>query len=275
MTKTKIASSRRSFLKNTLFAGGGIVIGFDWLAQQNLAAAKDSLALPKEWYDFNAFLKIGDNGLVTIFTPNPEFGQNVMTSMPMIVAEELDVDWKDVRVEMAMHDPAKYPNAAFGQFTGGSRGIPSKWDALRKAGATGRQMLREAAAKAWQVPVEEITTANSVLQHSSGKKATYGEMAAAAAQIPVPKEVKLKAVKDFKIIGTSQKNVEGPKIVTGKPLFGVDYKVEGMLIAMIVHPPAFGMKLKSFNDASVKGMPGIKEVFSFKTYNDGQEKGWL
>lgn len=274
MAQTKIASSRRSFLKNTLFAGGGIVIGFDWLAEQKLAAAKDLLTLPETWFDFNAYLKIADNGLVTIFTPNPEFGQNVMTSMPMIVAEELDVNWKDVRVEMAMHDPAKYPNAAFGQFTGGSRGIPSKWDTLRKAGATARQMLREAAAKAWQVPVEEITTANSVLQHAaSGKKATYGEMATAAAQIPVPKEVKLKAVKDFKIIGTSHKNVEGDKIVTGKPLFGLDYKVEGMLIAMIVHPPAFGMKLKSFNEASVKGMPGIKEVFSFKTYNDGQGKG--
>jgi isoquinoline 1-oxidoreductase beta subunit len=273
MTHAEQSASRRSFLKNTLFAGGGIVLGFNWLTEQKLAAAQDLLALPKEWFDFNAYLKIGDNGLVTIFAPNPEFGQNVMTSMPMIVAEELDVDWKDVRVEMAMHDPSKYPNALFGQFTGGSRGIPSKWEPLRKAGATARHMLREAAAKAWQVPVEEISTANSVLQHAaSGKKATYGEMAAAASQIPVPKEVKLKEVKDFKIIGTSQKNVEGSKIVTGKPLFGLDYKVDGMLIAMIVQPPAFGMKLKSFNEASVKGMPGIKDVFSFKTYNEGQEK---
>jgi len=266
------AASRRSFLKNSLFAGGGIVLGFDWLAEQKFAAIKDGLTSPEQWYDFNAYLKIAENGLVTIFTPNPEFGQNVMTSMPMIVAEELDVDWKNVQVEMAIHDPAKYPNAMMGQFTGGSRGIPSKWDALRKAGATARQMLREAAAKAWQVPVNEITTANSVLQHASGKKATYGEMAAAASQIPVPKEVKLKEVKDFKIIGTSHKNVEGSKIVTGKPLFGLDYKVEGMLIGMIVHPPAFGMKLKSFNEASVKGMPGIKAAFSFKTYNDGFEK---
>lgn len=272
MTKTKIASNRRSFLKNTLFAGGGIVIGFDWLAQQNLAI-KDNLALPKEWFDFNSYLKIGDNGVVTILTPNPEFGQNVMTSMPMIVAEELDVNWKDVQVEMAMHDPIKFPNAAFGQFTGGSRGIASKWDSLRKAGATARQMLREAAAQAWQVPVEEITTSNGVLMHAkSGKKATYGEMASAASKIPMPKDIKLKAVADFKIIGTSQKNVEGPKIVTGKPLFGLDYKVDGMLIAMIVHPPAFGMKLKSFNGASVKGMAGIKDVFSFKTYNEGYEK---
>lgn len=272
MTKTKIASSRRSFLKNTLFAGGGIVIGFDWLAQQNLAI-KDNLALPKEWFDFNSYLKIGDNGVVTILTPNPEFGQNVMTSMPMIVAEELDVNWKDVQVEMAMHDPIKFPNAAFGQFTGGSRGIASKWDSLRKAGATARQMLREAAAQAWQVPVEEITTSNGVLMHvKSNKKATYGEMASAASKVPMPKDIKLKAVADFKIIGTSQKNVEGPKIVTGKPLFGLDYKVEGMLIAMIVHPPAFGMKLKSFNGASVKGMAGIKDVFSFKTYNEGYEK---
>lgn len=235
---------------------------------------EEALSMPEEWFDINAYLKIGDNGVVTIFTPNPEFGQNIMTSMPMIVAEELDVDWKNVLVEMAPHDPTKYPDAMTGQFTGGSRGIMSKWEPLRMAGASARQMLREAAAQAWQVPVEEITTEAGILKHEkSGKSAGYGEMASAAAKIPVPEEVKLKEVKDFKIISTSRKNVEGKKIVTGKPLFCMDYRVEGMLIAMIVHPPAFGLKLKSVDDSTAKAMSGIKDVFTIKTYNDGFAKG--
>ncbi|MEZ4933447.1 MAG: molybdopterin cofactor-binding domain-containing protein [Saprospiraceae bacterium] len=229
-----------------------------------------------EWFDFNSYLKIGDNGVVTIFSPNPEFGQNVKTAMPMIVAEELDVDWKKVIVEQAPYSPEKFPGAPFGQFTGGSRGIMSKWDPLRMAGASAKQMLKEAAAQAWQVPVEEITTEAGVLQHkNSGKSAGYGEMAAAAAQIPVPSEVKLKEVGDFKIIGHSKKNVEGAKIVTGQPMFGIDYKKEGMLIAMIEHPPAFGLTLKSADVEAAKAMPGIKDVFTFNTYSEGFTRGFF
>ena len=120
----------------------------------------------------------------------------------------------------------------------------------------------EAAAKKWNVPVAEITTELGILYHkSSGKKAGYGELASAAAQIPVPKQVELKDLKDFKIIGTSRKNVDGFKIATGQPLFGLDYKKDGMLIAMIIHPPAFGMKLKSFDATEAKTKPGIRDVF--------------
>jgi isoquinoline 1-oxidoreductase subunit beta len=266
-------TSRRTFLRNSILAGGGMVIGINWLTGCKNASGDAALTMPKEWFNFNAYLKIGDNGVVTIFTPNPEFGQNVMTSMPMIVAEELDCDWKKVLVEMAPHDPVSFPPAAFGQFTGGSRGIMSKWEPLRNAGAAARHMLREAAAQAWQVPADEITTEAGVLFHkNSGKKAGYGEMAAAAANIPVPEKPVLKEVKDFKLIGHSQKNVDGQKIVTGKPMFGLDYKVDGMLIAMVEHPPAFGMKLKSFDGSAAKAMPGIKDVFTIKTYNDGFEK---
>ncbi len=273
MTAIKSTLDRRTFLRNSILAGGGMVIGINWLTGCKNVSGDAALTMPKEWFDINAYLKIGDNGVVTIFTPNPEFGQNVMTSMPMIVAEELDCDWKNVVVEMAKHDPEKFPNAMFGQFTGGSRGIMSKWEPLRNAGAAARHMLREAAAQAWQVPVDEITTEAGVLFHkNSGKKAGYGEMAAAAAKIPVPEKPVLKDVKDFKIIGHSQKNVDGKKIVTGKPLFGSDYKVDGMLIAMIAQPPAFGMKLKSVNDSAARAMPGIKDVFTIKTYNDGYEK---
>ncbi len=277
MTAIKTTLDRRTFLRNSILAGGGMVIGINWLTGCKNVSVETlhatSLPMPKEWFNMNAYLKIGDNGVVTIFTPNPEFGQNVMTSMPMIVAEELDTDWKNVVVEMAKHDPVSFPPAAFGQFTGGSRGIMSKWEPLRNAGAAARHMLREAAAQAWQVPVDEITTEAGVLFHkNSGKKAGYGEMAAAAAKIPVPEKPMLKDVKDFKLIGHSQKNVDGKKIVTGKAMFGVDYKVDGMLIAMIAQPPAFGMKLKSFDGSAAKAMPGIKDVFSIKTYNDDQKK---
>ena len=260
-------------MKNSLLASGGLLIRVNWLTGCKNASSEAALTMPKEWFNFNAYLKIGDNGVVTIFSPIPVFGQNVMTSMPMIVAEELDVDWKKVLVEQAPHDPVNFQPAAFGQFTGGSRGIMTKWEPLRNAGAAARHMLREAAAQAWQVPVEEITTEAGVLFHkNSGKKAGYGEMASAAANLPVPEKPVLKEVKDFNIIGHSHKNVEGQKIVTGKPMFGVDYKVDGMLIAMIAQPPAFGMKLKSVDDSAARAMPGIKDVFTIKTYNDGYEK---
>lgn len=269
MTLVRTTYGRRSFLKSTILNGGGMLLGFSWLASCQTSTPEEALSLPDEWFDINAYLKIGNNGVVTIMSPNPEFGQNVMTSMPMIVAEELDVDWKNVLVEQAPFNSDLYPS----QFTGGSRGIMSKWEGLRIAGASARQMLRNAAARTWGVPSNEVTTAAGTLFHErSGKKAGYGEMASVAAGIPVPEEVELKEVKDFKIIGTSRKNVDGHKIVTGVPMFGLDYKKEGMLIAMIAQPPAFGMKLKSVDAASVKAMPGIIDVFPIKTYKDDYEK---
>ena len=271
MTFIKTSYNRRSFLKTSAVAGGGMVLGFSWLASCQSVAAEDVLTLPEEWFDINAYLKIGDNGVVTIISPNPEFGQNVKTSMPMIIAEELDVDWKNVIVEQAIFNSEKY--TATNQFSGGSQGIRRGWEGLRMAGATARQMLREAAAQAWQVPVAEITTEAGVLSHeASGKSAGYGEMAAAAAQLPVPEEVELKSLNDFKIIGTSRKNVDGKKIVTGKPMFGVDQKREGMLIAMIAHPPAFGMKLNAVDVAAAKAMPGIRDVFTIKTLEEDYER---
>jgi len=270
MTSIKTSFGRRSFLKSTAVAGGGMVLGFSWLASCQNKTEAEVLAMPKEWFEINSYLKIGDNGVVTIISPNPEFGQNVRTSMPMLVAEELDIDWKKVVVEQANYHSKKY---GF-QFTGGSRGIMSRWEPLRMTGASARHMLRSAAAQTWEVPLEEVTTDSGVLYHkASEKSAGYGEMASLAATIPVPEEVKLKNVKDFKIIGTSRKNVDGISIVTGEPMFGIDYKKEGMLIAMIEHPPAFGMTLKSIDDTAVKAMPGIKDVVTIKSYKDGFEKG--
>ncbi len=271
MTIIKTSYDRRSFLKTSAMAGGGLVLGFSWLVGCKPTTAEEALVMPKEWFDINGFLKIGENGVVTIMSPNPEIGQNVKTSMPMIVAEELDVDWKNVVVEQAPLNTDVFTR----QLAGGSQSIRQGWQGLRMAGASARHMLKEAAAQAWQVPVEEITTAAGMLYHQkSGKSANYGEMASAAANIPVPEEVQLKDVKDFKIIGTSRKNVDGLKIVTGQPLFGLDYHREGMLIAMIAHPPAFGMKLKSVDDSVARAMPGIKDVFTIKTYNEGYEMQW-
>ncbi|MCP4882691.1 MAG: xanthine dehydrogenase family protein molybdopterin-binding subunit [Flavobacteriales bacterium] len=270
MTLIKTTFGRRSFLKSSALAGGGLMLGFSWLASCK-PTPEQVLDMPKEWFDINAYLKIGENGLVTIMSPNPEIGQNVKTSMPMLVAEELDVDWTNVIVEQAPLDTNLFTR----QLAGGSQSIRQGWESLRMAGASARHMLKEAAAQAWQVPVDEISTSMGVLTHeSSGNSAGFGEMASAAAQITVPEEVKLKDVKDFKIIGTSRKNVDGPKIVTGQPLYGLDYDREGMLVAMIAHPPAFGLKLKSVDDSVAKTMPGIIDVFAMKTYKDDYQWQW-
>lgn len=263
--KTKIG--RRTFIKNTSLASGGLVLGFSWL---NSCKPKDveelsAMDMPKEWFEINGYLKIGENGLVTIMSPNPEGGQNVKTSMPMIVADELDVDWQHVIVEQAPLDTEVFAR----QFIGGSNAIRYGWNGLRMAGATARHMLRAAAAEVWNVPITEITTFEGMLQHEPSKKsASYGEMASAASQIAIPEEVPLKEIEDFHIIGTSKKNVDGPKIVTGKPLFGIDTYQEGMLTAMIIHPPAFGLQFKSMENAEAKSMPGILDIFPIKVLND-------
>lgn len=268
MTTFKTSIGRRSFIKNVTLTGGGMVLGFNWFISCK-SSTKEVLAMPKEWFTINGFLKIGENGMVTIMSPNPEIGQNVKTSMPMIVAEELDIDWKNVIIEQADLNTSLYS----WQIAGGSRSISSSWNNLRMAGATAKHMLRQAAADVWKVPMNEVVAENGMLSHKkTNKSAHYGEMASAASKLTVPKEVKLKEVKDFKIIGTSKKNVDGKKIVTGEPLFGLDYKEEGMLIAMIVHPPAFGLKLKSIDDSIARSMPGIKDVFKINLFNEGYSK---
>lgn len=270
MTLVKTQYNRRSFLKASAAAGGGLILGFNWLVSCT-SQPEEVITAPDSWFDINAFLKIGDNGVVTIMSPNPEIGQNVKTSMPMIVAEELDVDWKKVIVEQAGFDAKKFTR----QLAGGSQSIRHGWQGLRMAGATARRMLLEAAAKQWQVPVEELTTEAGMIKHEkSGQSIGYGEIASAAAGIEVPEEVELKDPKDFKIIGTSRKNVDGPKIIKGEPLYGLDIQREGMLIAMIAHPPAFGMKLKSMDASKAKAMPSIKDVITIHTEPEGFNRQW-
>ena len=269
MENTKTNYSRRSFLKSSALAGGGLMLSFSCLAEFKLEDKVVGLDLPEQWHEITGYIKITPDNIIKIINPNPEFGQNVMTSLPMIVAEELDADFQKVVVEMGPHDNVKYGP----QFTGGSNSVRMYWKILREAGSAARLMLIEAAAQTWNVPAEEVTTKSGMLYHEkTGKSGTFGSVASKAAGIAIPKGPKLKDVKNFKVVRNSQKNVEGLKIVTGAPLFGLDYKVDGMLIAMIEHPPAFGMKLKSFDAAQSLKMPGIKDVFSMKLYEDGFEQ---
>lgn len=264
---------RRSFLKITTIAGGGLVLGLNVLTscKRPGATAEAELEMPEEWYEINAYLEVGDNGVVTIYSPNPEIGQNVKTAMPMIVAEELDIDWNKVVVKQAGLDTDKYTR----QVAGGSQSIRLGWDSLRKAGATARRMLMEAAAQEWEVPVSELTTEAGVIKHEkSGQTIGYGAVATAAGQLDIPEEVELKDPKDFTIIGTPTLNVDGKEIVTGKPLFGLDVQREGMLIAMAEHPPAFGMTVKSFDATDALSMPGIKDAFTIDIKPEGADQQW-
>ncbi|WP_409050275.1 molybdopterin cofactor-binding domain-containing protein [Siphonobacter sp. SORGH_AS_0500] len=245
------------------------MLSFSWFSSAKAADHWQESGLSENGSELTAYIKITPDNQVKILCPNPEFGQNVMTSLPMIVAEELDVNWKNVTVEMGPHDNVKLGP----QFTGGSNSVRMYWKPLREAGAAARQMLCQAAADTWNLPVDEITTKAGVLSHSSGQSATYGQMASKAAALAVPKAFKLKAPKDFTIIKKPTKNVEGKKIVMGSPLFGLDYRADGMLIAMIQHPPAFGMKVKSFDASESLKMPGITNVFTLKLYEDGFAQG--
>lgn len=262
--------NRRSFIKVTALSGGGMLLGFNWFVnrtQRQMNAA--GTPADSDWTEFNGYISISSDNVIRIMAPNPEFGQNVKTSLPMIVAEELDADWGTVVVEQASFDTSLYVR----QFAGGSQSVRTTWKPLRNAGASARYLLRQAAANAWNVPFDEVSTNSGKLIHEkSGKSASYGEFATAAASLTVPKDVSLKSPADFRIIRQSQKNVDGHKIVTGKPMFGMDYTEPGMLIAMIEHPPAFGLKLKSWDGSRARRMPGIKDVFTISVFPEGYER---
>ncbi len=260
MTLIKTSYNRRSFLKVSAASSGGLIIGFNWLVSCSPTSETAALkGAPKEWFNVNAYLKIGENGLVTIMSPNPEVGQNIKTSMPMIVAEELDVAWKDVVVEQAPLDTEKFVR----QVAGGSQSLRSSWKGLRMAGATARKMLVDAAASQWQVDASTLTVSEGVIKNAKGETITYGQIASSAATMAVPEEVELKDPSSFKIIGTDTKNVDIEPIITGKPLFGMDLKKEGMKIAVVLRPPTFGAKLISFDDTETRKVNGVSEVIQF------------
>ncbi|NAS30611.1 molybdopterin-dependent oxidoreductase [Flavobacteriaceae bacterium R38] len=256
---SSLSFSRRSFLKTSTLAGGGMLIGFNLFNSCSPEAKVPVDLADLNYNDFNAFIKIADNGAVTIFSPNPEIGQGVKTAMPMIIAEELDVAWENVLVAQGVLDTKNYTR----QVAGGSQSIRQGWDALRQTGATARQMLVNAAAAKWGVDPSECTTEEGVIKNANGETLGYGEVVKEAALLEVPENVTLKEPGDFKIIGGDITNVDIDKIVTGKPLYGMDFKREGMVYASVLRPPAFGNKLVDFDDSAVKAIPGIIDVVRF------------
>lgn len=255
-TSSAITFSRRSFIRTSSLASGGLLIGFNLFQACKPKAAPPIDISQLNFNDFNAFIKIADNGAVTIFSPNPEIGQGVKTSMPMIIAEELDVAWNNVFVQQGILDTNNYTR----QVAGGSQSIRFGWDALRQTGATARQMLVNAAAAKWGVDASECTTSEGVITNAKGETLGYGDVVKEAAGLEVPEDVTLKEPKDYKIIGKDASNVDIDKIITGKPLFGLDYKAEGMVYACVLRPPAFGKELESYDDTEAKAMPGVIDV---------------
>ncbi|MGH7477160.1 MAG: molybdopterin cofactor-binding domain-containing protein [Longimicrobiales bacterium] len=255
--ETTLRLDRRQFLRVTALAGGGMLLGtyIDFLGDGGAHALE-----PGAEATLNAFIRITPDGVVTIIAQNPEIGQGVKTMLPMIVADELDVDWQSVRVEQAPLDTTKYER----QYAGGSTATPNHWTPMRRVGAAARVMLIAAAADQWAVPASELTTASGVVRHErSGRSATYGELASRAAALPPPdlESVPLKDPKDFRIIGTRVPGVDTHAIVTGKPIFGIDFTVPGMLYAVFEKCPVFGGKVVSANLDEVRGAPGVRHVF--------------
>ena len=257
--KKSISFSRRNFLKTSVLASGGMLIGFNLLN-----ACKPNAIVPIDisklnFNDFNAFIKISQEGYVTIFSPNPEIGQGVKTSMPMIIAEELDVPWEKVSVSQGLYDPVNYQR----QVAGGSQSIRFGWDALRQTGATAKQMLINAAASKWGVEPSSCSASQGIITNANGDSFGYGEVVKEAAVHEVPENVELKDSKDYKIIGQDIKNVDIQKIITGKPLFGLDYVTENMVYASVLRTPSFGKKLVSFDDQNSKKINGVLDVLKF------------
>ncbi len=253
---------RRSFMKVSAAAGGGILFGFTYLASCRSPEQEHffpELEMPSSWETLNGYIKIGDNNVITIFSPNPEIGQNVKTSMPMIVAEELDADWDQVIVEQAPLDTENFKR----QVAGGSQSIRYSWGDLRNAGASAKAVLVAAAAEQWGVDASTLKTEKSKVIHPDGQTLTYGELSAAAATKEAPKDVTLKSVEDFTLIGQGKGNVDIKKIITGTPLYGLDTKKDGMSYACIMRAPGFGQKLDSYDDADAKTVNGVEEIVSF------------
>src|SRR5271170_2933061 len=255
--------SRRTFLKG---AGGttvmALTIGFEWVGTTRRAAA---VAMPASGAPFapNAFLRIGADNSVTVIAKHLEMGQGAYTGIATIVAEELDADWAQVRVESAPADAKRYANLAFGtlQGTGGSSSMANSWTQLREAGAKARAMLLAAAAKEWKVPVADLTVENGIVYYAAGKRqASFGALAATAATLPVPETVKLKDPKDFKLIGHHAPRVDAVAKSDGTAQFTIDVALPGMLVALLKRPPLFGATVKTFDAAAAGAVPGVVKV---------------
>ena len=285
--------SRRRFLIAGVLLGGAAYFGYRFLSKRDRLIKPSSLKLNEKELALNGWFKITPDNIVTVMVPRQEMGQGIYTALAMLVAEELDADWSKVKVEQApidkmyanitmltdglpFDDEDKSYTAAIArrvgyslgdtlgvQATGGSTSVRDGWESMRVAGASAREMLIVAAAKQWQVQANECTTSNGAVSHqTSGKQASYGELAAAAALLPPPIDPKLKDPKNYVLIGKSQPRLDIPAKVTGAAEFGLDVRVPDMLYAAITQSPVFGGTLKSIDEAKIKSMAGVKRVVS-------------
>lgn len=260
--------SRRAFLKTGVAAGAGLTLGLylprvtgtELRAGPGIAGGEDRVAGS---FEPNAFVRIGGDDTVTVIVKHLEMGQGTYTGLPTLVAEELDARWDQIRAEGAPADASRYNNLFWGpaQGTGGSTAMANSYEQLRKAGAAARQMLVAAAADVWQVPAGEIRVSDGVLSHTSGKQASFGELAEAASGQPVPEGVPLKDPSEFRLIGNpSIRRTDSKAKIDGSAIYTQDVSLPGMLTAVVAHPPRFGARLKSFDPAAAMAVPGVEQV---------------
>ncbi len=251
---------RRGFLRQSALAGGSLLLGL----HVGPTGAAEVVGKPASidyagGFKPNVFISISPQGMVTLVSKQPEIGQGIKTSLPMVIAEELEVDWKDVRVVQGDLDPAYGRQSA-----GGSTSTPNNYNHFLLLGATARTMLITAAAQTWNVPASECAAANSAVHHMPSKRSLgYGELAAKAATLPVPgaDAVRLKEPKDYKLLGKRVGGVDNLALVTGKPLFGIDMRLPGMLYAVFEKCPVFGGTVLGANLAAIKALPGVRDAF--------------
>jgi isoquinoline 1-oxidoreductase beta subunit len=240
-------TTRRLFLQTGAGIGGGLMLGFGFARAEGAQTLTD-------------YVSIAPDGLITILAKNPEIGQGAKTMLPILISEELDADWTQVRIETAPSDEARYG----AQFAGGSMTTTMNWEPMRQVGAAARWLLIEAAARKLAAPHDAFTTAKGQVIHASGKTFPYGKLAADAAKLTPPalENLKLKDPKDFKLIGQSQSGYDSPKIVRGEPIFGIDMILPGMVYAVYVKSPVYGARLQACDLTAAKAMPGVTDVLS-------------
>ncbi len=259
--------SRREFLIGAAAVAGAFVLG-TYIPFAKRAFAQEGGGVPKGIFDPNVFLKIGAANTVTLISKHFEMGQGVTTGLATLVAEELDADWSSMRIEFAPNNAKLYNNLAFGPVmgTGGSTSTPAGWEQMRQVGAVARMMLVSAAGAKWNVPAAEIKVQKGVLSHAkSEKKATFGELAGDAMRVPMPAEVKLKAPKDWKLIGTKVPRLDSVGKTSGKAIFALDIRRPGMLTAVVKHPELFGASIASFDATEAKKIGGVVDVVQIPT----------
>ena len=251
--------SRRDFLKAGTLLGGGLVIGFVVPGAKRFAQAAAPAAAAGKLPQPNAFLRIAADDSVTVQIAHSEMGQGIWTTLPMLIAEELDADWSRMKVEHAPAAPA-YAHTMFGmQMTGGSSSTWSEFERYRQAGAMARALLVQAAAQRFGVKPADCRTENGVVI-CGAQRARYGELAEAAAALPTPTTVVLKEAKDWKLIGKATKRLDSPEKITGRAAFGIDIQFPGLLTAVVARPPVFGASVKSFDASKARAVLGVRDV---------------